>query len=200
MIEKSNVLDGESLLRLSKMRGQTLRRIFGHNLDNHLMSEDISIETESSTITLWGEVDSLGDWEGFEGQYAVFRIEEGRPKIYLENDLNPSKSAIDNSFYFHAGARIEGISIVRESIRKEVQGALEWVYTTDTAIIFELSDGVFAVSKTVLDGEMLAITRADSFEKLEIPPADSFWFHWNEMGTEFFRKCEVLKIDELTSS
>jgi hypothetical protein len=39
--------------------------MFGVNLDDRLMSEDVSLETDDVTITLWGGVDDLGDWEGW---------------------------------------------------------------------------------------------------------------------------------------
>ena len=61
--------------------------MFGVNLDDRLMSEDVSLETDDVTITFWGAVDGLGDWEGFECQYAVLHIDEGVPSVYAESDL-----------------------------------------------------------------------------------------------------------------
>ena len=52
MIEIHNTLDVESLRRLDGLRGASLRRIFGVNLDVRLMSEDVSLETDKATVTL----------------------------------------------------------------------------------------------------------------------------------------------------
>lgn len=197
MIEIHNTLDVESLRRLDGLRGANLRRIFGVNLDVRLMSEDVSLETDKATVTLWGDVDGLGDWEGFDGQYAVMHIDDGVPDIYSANDVRAARASDENSFFFHAGDRIQDISIVRERVRKDVTGEAEWVYTTDSAVVFDLSGGVLAISKTVLDAEMLAITIADSWEQLTIPPAGAFWFHWNEIGTEFSRSSELISLDDL---
>lgn len=197
MIDIHNTLDVGSLRRLDGLRGATLRRIFGINLDVRLMSEDVSLETDKATITLWGDVDGLGDWEGFDGQYSVLHIDEGVPNIYSANDVRATRTSDDNSFFFHAGDRIQDISIVRERVRKDVAGEPEWEYTTDSAVIFDLSGGVLAISKTALDAEMLTITFADSWEQLTIPPSGAFWFHWNEMGTEFVRSSELISLDDL---
>ena len=86
---------------------------------------------------------------------------------------------------------------MREHVRKDVSGETEWEYTTDSAVVLDLSGGVLAISKTALDAEMLAITFADSWEQLTIPPAGAFWFHWNEMGTEFARSSELISLDDL---
>ncbi len=197
MIEIRNTLDVESLRRLDGLRGASLRRIFGVNLDVRLMSEDVSLETDKATVTLWGDVDGLGDWEGFDGQYAVLNIADGIPNIYVASDLRAASTSDENSFFFHAGDRIQDISIVRERVRKDVTGETEWEYTTDSAVVFDLSGGVLAISKTAFDAEMLAVTFADSWEQLTIPPAGAFWFHWNEMGTEFVRSRELMSLDDL---
>lgn len=200
MIEVRNTLDIESLRRLAGLRGATLCRMFGVNLDVCLMSEDVSFGTDFATITVWGGIDRLDDWEGFEGQYAVLRIDEGVPRIYAETDVVARDMSSEGSFFFHAGDRIQDVSIVRERVCKVVTGAVEWEYTTDTAVVIELSNGVLAVSKAALDGEMLNVTITDCLEQLTIPPAGAFWFHWNVMGTEFQRSGERLSIEDLVYS
>lgn len=196
MIEIRNTLDVESLRRLAGLRGATLRRIFGVNLDVRLMSEDVSLETDLAMITLWGGIDRLDDWEGFEGQYAVLHVDEGVPRIYAAADVAArDTSSIGN--FFHAGDRIQEVSIVRECVRKVVTGEVEWEYTTDTAVVIDLSNGVLAISKAALDGEMLIATIVDCWEQLTIPPAGAFWSHWNVMGTEFLRSSELLSIEDL---
>lgn len=195
MIEIHNNLNAESLRRLAALRGATLQRLFGVNLDVHLLSEDVSIETDSGTITVWGGVDSLGDWEGFEGQYAVLHVDAGVPSLYGDHGVNVDSGRA--GLYFHAGDRIDDVSIVRECVRKVVTGESEWEYTTDTAIVFELSNGAFAISKTALDGEMLHVAFAESFDQLDIPASGAFWFHWDQLGTEFLRSSETLSLDDL---
>ena len=197
MIVIRNTLDLESLRRLDGLRGATLRRMFGVNLDDRLMSEDVSIETDDATITLWGAVDDLGDWEGFEGQYAVLHIDEGVPSVYAESDLAAQDDSSGSGFFVHAGDGIQDVSIVRECVRKVVSGEVEWEYVTDTAVVFELSNGVLAISKAALDGEMLNITFADSWVLLKIPPTGAFWFGWNLMGTEFLRSSELCRLDDM---
>ena len=200
MIEVRNTLDIESLRRLAGLRGASLCRMFGVNLDVCLMSEDVSFETDFATITVWGGIDRLDDWEGFEGQYSVLHIDEGVPRIYAETDVVARDMSSEGSFFFHAGDRIQDVSIVREYVRKVVTGAVEWEYTTDTAVVIELSNGVLAISKAALDGEMLNVTITDCLEQLTIPPAGAFWFHWNVMGTEFQRSGERLSIEDLVYS
>ena len=197
-IEIRNTVATESLCLLAGLRGATLRRIFGVNLDARLISEDMSLETDRTTITLWGEVDDLGDWEGFEGQYSVLRIDEGVPSIYVETDI--AKDGSSDNFFFHAEDRIQDVSIMRDHVRKVIAGEVEWEYITDTAVIFELSRGVLAISQVALDGEALRLTTAHSSEHLTLPPADAFWFHWNVKGTEFLRSSELLGIDDLVDA
>jgi len=200
MIVIRNMMDLESLRRLDGLRGATLRRLFGVNLDVRLMSEDVSIETDRATITLWGDVDGLGDWEGFEGQYAVLHIDEGVPRIYAESDAAAHDGSNGHGFFVHAGDVIQDVSIVRESVRKVVSGEVEWEYLTDTAVVFELSNGVLAISKAALDGEMLNVTFADSWDELVIAPAGAYWFHWNVMGTEFVRSSETVSVSDLVDA
>lgn len=200
MIENFNTLNAEALLRLDALRGTTLRRIFGFNLDVRLMSEDVSVETDQATITLWGDVEDLGDWEGFEGQYSVLRIDEGVPSIYADTDVAAVNGANEEGFFFHAGELIEDVFIVRERVAKVVSDEVEWEYTTDVAVIFELSKGALAISKAALDGEMLNVTIADSFDRLTLPPAGALWFHWNVLGTEFLRSSELLSVEDLVTA
>ena len=172
MIEVFNVVDGDSLKILSGLRGATLRRIFGVSLDSHLRSADVSIETDRGTVTLWGDIDDLNDWEGDDGQYSVFHIGRGIPNLYPNLGAAAIRKADHNSYYFHAGDCITDFKIHRETVRKVVAGEVEWSYITDIAIVLELTNGVLAVSKSSLNQEMLIINFADSFEELN-PEFDS---------------------------
>lgn len=200
MIEIFNTLNGEELLCLDALRGTTLRRIFGVNLDVRLMSEDVSLETDQATITLWGDVEDLGDWEGFEGQYSVLHIDEGVPSIYADTDVAAMNGPKEGSFFFHAGERIDDVIIVRERVVKVVADEVEWEYTTDVAVIFELSSGVLAISKSALDGELLNVTIGESLDRLTLPPVGAFWFHWDVLGTEFLRSSKNLNVKDLVNT
>jgi len=197
MIEVFNVVDGDSLKILSGLRGATLRRIFGVSLDSHLRSADVSIETDRGTVTLWGDIDDLNDWEGDDGQYSVLHIGRGIPNLYPNLGAAAIRKADHNSYYFHAGDCIADFKIHRETVRKVVAGEVEWSYITDIAIVLELTNGVLAVSKSSLNQEMLIINFADSFEELNIPPTGGFWFHWDAMDTAFQRSAEWMDREAL---
>jgi hypothetical protein len=197
MIEVFNVVDGDSLKILSGLRGATLRRIFGVSLDSHLRSADVSIETDRGTVTLWGDIDDLNDWEGDDGQYSVLHIGRGIPNLYPNLGAAAIRKADHNSYYFHAGDCITDFKIHRETVRKVVAGEVEWSYITDIAIVLELTNGVLAVSKSSLNQEMLIINFADSFEELNIPPTGGFWFHWDAMDTAFQRSAEWMDREAL---
>jgi hypothetical protein len=197
MIEVFNVVDGDSLKILSGLRGATLTRIFGVSLDARLRSADVSIETDRGTVTLWGDIDDLNDWEGDDGQYSVFHIGRGIPNLYPNLGAAAIRKADHNSYYFHAGDCITDFKIHRETVRKVVAGEVEWSYITDIAIVLELTNGVLAVSKSSLNQEMLIINFADSFEELNIPPTGGFWFHWDAMDTAFQRSAEWMDREAL---
>ncbi|NQW72933.1 MAG: hypothetical protein HQ453_09390 [Actinobacteria bacterium] len=197
MIEVLNVVDGDSINILKGLRGATLRRIFGVSLDAHLRSADMSIETDRGTVTLWGDIDDLNDWEGDDGQYCILHIGRGIPDLYPNLGAAAIRKADNNSYYFHAGDCITDFKIHRETVRKVVAGEVEWSYTTDVAIVLELTNGVLAISKSSLNQEMLIISFADSFEELEIPPTGGFWFHWNAMDTAFQRSAEWMDREAL---
>ena len=137
----------------------------------------MSIETDRGTVTLWGDIDDLNDWEGDDGQYSPFHIGRGIPDLYPNLGAAAIRKADHNSYYFHAGGCITGFKIHRETVRKVVAGEVELSYTTDIAIVFELTNGVLAVSKSSLNQEMLIINFADSFEELDIPPTGGFRLH-----------------------
>ena len=196
MIEVLNVVDGDSINILKGLRGATLRRIFGVSLDSHLRSADVSIETDRGTITLWGDIDDLNDWEGDDGQYSVFHICLGIPDLYPNLGAAAIRKADHNSYYFHAGDCITDFNIHRETVRKVVAGEVEWTYTTDIAIVLELTNGVLAISKSSHNQEMLIVNFADCFEELDIPPTGGFWFHWNVMDTSFQRRAEWIDQEE----
>lgn len=128
---------------------------------------DIFFATEDAAITVCSMVDYL-DVDGEESPFAALSVEPGAPRF--DEVANNG-----NLYFFHSGAGVTDILVVRDTISEQRDGTSTWRFTTDVGIVFVLTTAVIAVSKLGLHDEMLQVTVARSMDELVLPWIQRKW-------------------------
>jgi len=187
-------IDAASIRALESVVGSEWAYITGAVLSEkpgYLFAWDaVAIRTSKKTIAICStEVDS--DFEGALLDYDV---------LSAKFDDTVSREALargDVSAKF-AGATVEKIWILREKIVKRNLGEMEWCYSTDFAVLIELSAGSVGVFKgSHVGSQALQVTFAATVDALEISDSSDEWTFDSEIGVDYVVTREVLALSDL---
>ncbi len=148
---------------------------------------DIFFATEDAAITVGSMVDYL-DVDGFESPFAELSVEPGASRL-------DEAAKNGNVYFFHAGAEVIDVLVVRDTIAEQRSGISAWAFTTDVAIVFVLATAVIAVSKLGLHDEMLQVTIAGSIDELVLPWIQRKW--QDKLGIDYTVEREFIPLEAL---
>lgn len=175
-------LDSASIKALSQLLGKQWDGVTG----------DLAPEAPRLTLASWAEVIAAvggrswtfssrmagSDFEGFEEEYPSLHVSVGGSQL-------EAASAAGRVFHQHHGETVEAIYIVRETITRSMDGEQEWEFSTDYAVVFELTSGALAIFKGGHHDEALFVNIADDVDSIVIPDRSSEWSWDNQLGETF---------------
>lgn len=127
------------------------------------------------------------DFEGYSEEYAQLTV-------YADAKGMKEAQANGHIYFQHAGEQINRVFVFRVGITQVVDSAPKWVYSADHALVFGLSGGAVAVSKTGHHSEALDLSFADSVGALEVDDRAHEWDWENELGEEYKVVTELIPI------
>ena len=130
-------LETTQLTLLKDLVGKELRFVGAENLDAYSLAESVVIATYSSNVKFSCGFTN-GDFEGFDDEYPLFRAAEAS-KLQLEKI-----EEIGNFNVTFSGARITGISLLREVTTCEVLGSPSWVLESDMGLVIHFGQGAIS--------------------------------------------------------
>lgn len=183
----TQILDGESLSRLARLRGAAWRYFGGVQVSNWMTDVSLFVSTDAGELTITGETAEL-DFEGEDDTYSRFRIDDGAA------DLDAASKA-GHLYHFNSGQRLGDVLVVRETVTELRDGEAAWTYVTDIGIIFVLDKGAITISKVGHHSELLSVVRADSLADLQLDEPSHAWE--DRLDVEYSFKRQTLGVDSL---
>lgn len=187
-------IDVVSLQRLSTTIGTRWRFITGRPLAQRpgsLIAIGIVVAaTDAGEFSILNEMDVLR-FEGFEEEYPRLSVRDA------DVNLLKASRASGHVFFHHDGQEVRRVLIVREEITALRRGEVEWVYSTDIGVIFELFDGAVGVAKAGHHDEVMFISFADTVDELDLPDRTIEWDWDNELGEEYRTRRDFLDVQSL---
>ena len=101
------------------------------------------------------------------------------------------------TFFYDSGQTVRSVFIVREEITALRDGDVQWVYSTDIGVVFELSEGALGIVKASHHIEALRVSFGDSVDALDLPDRMIEWDWDNELGEEYRTKHEFIDVRSL---
>lgn len=167
MNRTTNTFTRPELRLLQDHVGSKLDSIAGKGLPDYLTSTEILIVTTHGVLRLWCDSVSY-EFQSFSEDFSTWMLDEE------SNGLQDATKQGDR-YFFHKGEELLSADLVRETTREVKFGETSWEYTTDIAVIFNLSGGKLVIQRTDLNIELLTASFLDASNEVEIPPSDAYW-------------------------
>ena len=145
---------------------------------------------EGRTATVHSRL-ALADFEGYEGEYPRLSVGDTDPEA-LEAWRKSGRT-----FFCNSGQTVRSVLIVREEITALRDGDVQWVYSTDIGVVFELSEGALGIVKASHHIEALRVSFGDTVDALDLPDRTIEWDWDNELGEEYRTMREFIDVQSL---
>ncbi len=184
-------LDAGSLQLLVALLGKQWQFVTGEPLAERPGSlaafDEVLVALEGDAVAVKSTL-CLLDFEGFEDEY---------PQLDVVPADTPAMNRARKSgrlSYLNRGAVVSRVDIVRERLSQLRNGEVQWTYSTDIGVVFELSGVAVAVVKASHHVEALQVSFGASVEELDLPDRTIEWDWDNEIGQEYRTSREFIDI------
>ncbi|MCB0914623.1 MAG: hypothetical protein H6525_09195 [Actinobacteria bacterium] len=184
-------LDAGSLELLAALPGKRWQFVTGEPLAERPGSlaafDEVIVALEGIALAVKSALRVL-NFEGFEDDY---------PRLDVVPATAPAVDRARKSgrlSYLNRGAVVSRVYIVRERLSQLCNGEVQWTYSTDIGVVFELSGVAVAVVKASHHVEALQVSFGASVQELDLPDRTIEWNWDNEIGQEYRTSREFIDI------
>jgi hypothetical protein len=189
----STHLDAESVRLLASVVGEKWRFITGEPLPERPGSlaafDEVAIAFEGASLMLRSELGVL-DFEGFKNEYPKLSVRAADPDL-LEDARHSGRLT-----FLNRGELVRRVFIVREEITSLRNDQVQWVYSTDIGVIFEVAGAAVGIVKASHHIEALHVSFAASIEELDLPDRTIEWDWDNELGEEYETSRDFIDVSD----
>lgn len=131
------------------------------------------------------------DFEGYDEEYPRLSVADPDPSA-----LQALRTS-GRLFFQNSGEQVRKVAIVREEIASLRDGVVQWVYSTDIGVVFELSEGAVAIVKAGHHDDALIVAFGASADALDLPDRTIEWDWDNELGEEYRTRRDFIPLESL---
>lgn len=186
--------DHASLRRLSSAVGARWRYVTGDPLAQRpgsLIAFGVVVAaTDACELVVHSDLGVL-DFEGYDEEYPRLSVADPDP-----SEVEASRTS-GRLFFGSSGKEVRKVDIVREEIASLRDGAVEWVYSTDIGVVFELTDGAIGIVKAGHHDDALIVSFGESADTLDLPDRTIEWDWDNELGEEYRTRRDFIPLESL---
>ena len=174
---------------LQSLVGSRIVYIGGPYMPEYMAAADVVLVTESVSIEIFGEVDSL-EFRGYLDDFAYFVIRKASDKLLSQT----VKSGNTNKQF--SGRRILEIKVLTEETVALLEGGQDWRDHSVVGIMFILDRGVLSISFLSHHMEVFNITELSDGDRLDAVEEVSLRFDEDALNTYKVAR-QILTLDEL---
>lgn len=145
------------------------------------------VATDACQLDIRSELDVLR-FEGFDEDYPRLVVGSAE-RSALEGARRSGRLTFRGR-----GETVEHVYIVREEITSLRNEEVQWVYSSDIALVFELSRCFVGIAKAGHHDEVMFVSFGASVDELDLPDRTIEWDWDNEIGQEYRTSREFLDI------
>ncbi len=153
-----NTFSPQDLDLLRSFIGSQLSFVAGPDLWEPLSADLIFVVCGERGLELRGDI-FQDSFEGFESDYSKINFSEITQSEVLEATQRGFR------YLIHAGELVTGVAILRNQVKHSGKNGNDWDYTSDSGVIFYLSEGALAVTKLGHHDELLQVTYQEKIDE-----------------------------------
>jgi hypothetical protein len=176
----------EAQLRLRSLIGQQFSFVGGVNLPDYLVSDSLTVETSSTSVSIYGDTEEQALGQGSSDDFAFFVIGDVSDKELETIHKSGSMYLLDKR------SRITDIFVVRDFVSVVSENVTKWQLEWDSAIVIGLETGFVAISFLSLGAEALRVDFLDELA-LEMLPLPSSGYE-NSLLKQYNSRREIVSL------